>query len=128
MTEKGRKVMGKAKDFVKTVAGAVTSGDENREYFSHLIEQTNERSVKAALRKYFENLIEETRERSGKRSHRKYFANLLRESNERSTQSLIQRRRTAMVKDTLLLAINQAREGVNEVDDPRAQALFETTA
>ena len=128
MTEKSKKVMGKAKDFVKRVAEAVTPGDENREYFSNLIKETNERSVKGALRKYFNNLIEETSERSAKRSHRKYFANLLKESNERSTQSLIRRRRTAMIKDSLVVAIHQAREGVGEVDDPRAQALFETTA
>ena len=128
VTEKSKKVMGKAKDFVKRVAEAVTPGDENGEYFSNLIKETNERSVKGALRKYFNNLIEETSERSAKRSHRKYFANLLKESNERSTQSLNQRRRTTRVKDTLLVAISQAREGVGQVDNPRAQALLETTA
>jgi len=101
MTEKGKKVMGRAKDLVKRAAEAVTSGDKNREYFANLIKETNERSVKGALRKYFKNLIEETSERSAKRSYRKYFANLLKESNERSTQSLIHRRRTAMIKDTL---------------------------
>jgi len=105
---KEQKVMGRAKNLVKRVAEAVTPGDENREYFSNLIKETNERSVKGALRKY--------------------FANLLKESNERSTQSLIRRRRTAMIKDSLVVAIRQAREGVGEVDDPRAQALFETTA
>jgi len=81
MTEKGKKVMGRAKDLVKRAAEAVTSGDKNREYFANLIKETNERSVKGALRKYFKNL--------------------LKESNERSTQSLIHRRRTAMIKDTL---------------------------
>jgi len=128
VTEKSKKVMGRAKNLVKRVAEAVTPGDENREYFSNLIKETNERSVKGALRKYFNNLIEETSERSAKGALRKYFANLLKESNERSTQSLIRRRRTAMIKDSLVVAIRQAREGVGEVDDPRAQALFETTA
>ena len=69
--------MGKAKDLVKRVAEAVTAGDENREYFNNLIKETNERSVKGALRKYFEHLIQETSERSAKRSDRKYFANTL---------------------------------------------------
>src|SRR5215207_3866522 len=95
---KEQKVMGRAKDLVKRVAEAVTPGDENREYFSNLIKETNERSVKGALRKYFNNL--------------------LKESNERSTQSLIRRRHTAMIKDSLVVAIHQAREGVGEVDDP----------
>jgi len=77
VTEKGKKVMGRAKDLVKRVAEAVTPGDENGEYFANLIKETNERSIKGALRKYFDHLIQETSERSAKRSDRKYFANTL---------------------------------------------------
>lgn len=36
--------------------------------------------------------------------------------------------RTAAIKDLLTQAINRAREDVGKVDDPKAQALFETTA
>ncbi len=149
MTEKGKEAIDRAKELVKKAAGAVTpGGGGDREYFSNLLKETNERSVKGALRKYFQNLIKETSERSAERSHRTYFSSLLKETSERSikgpyrsyfnklikeskarsTQSLVQEQRTAMIKDTLLMAISQAREGVGEVGDPRAQALYETTA
>jgi hypothetical protein len=109
VTEKGKEAIDKAKGLIKKAAGAVTpGGGENREYFSNLIKKTNERSIKGPYRNYFNKLIKE--------------------SNARSAQSLIQEQRTAMIKDTLLMAISQAREGVGEVGDPRAQALYETTA
>jgi hypothetical protein len=109
VTEKGKEAIDKAKGLIKKAARAVTpGGGENREYFSNLIKKTNERSIKGPYRNYFNKLIKE--------------------SNARSAQSLIQEQRTAMIKDTLLMAISQAREGVGEVGDPRAQALYETTA
>ena len=109
MTEKGKEALDKAKDLVKKAAGAVTPDDRsNREYFSNLIKQTTQRSEKGPLRKYFRNLIKETTQRSEK--------------------ALIRRRRTTEIKDILNHGISQVREGVGEVDDPRGQALFETTA
>ena len=109
MTEKGKEALGKAKGLVKKAAGAVTPGHRsNREYFSNLIEETTHRSERGPLRKYFSNVIKETTQRSEK--------------------ALIRRRRTNEIKDILNHGISQAREGVGEVDDPRGQALFETTA
>ena len=110
MTEKGKETLDKVKDLVKKAAGAVTPGDRggNREYFKNLIKHTTQRSEKGPIRKYFRNLIEETTQRSEK--------------------ALIRRRRTTEIKDLLNNAISRTREGVGEVDDPRGQALFETTA
>ena len=64
----------------------------------------------------------------GHRSNREYFRNLIKETTQRSEKALIRRRRTTEIKDLLNHGISQAREGVGEVDDPRGQALFETTA
>ena len=109
MTEKGKEALDKAKGLVKRAAGAVTPGHRsNREYFRNLIKETTHRSERGPLRKYFSNLIKETTQRSEK--------------------ALIRRRRTTEIKDILNHGISQAREGVGEVDDPRGQALFETTA
>ncbi len=109
MTEKGKEALDKAKGLVKRAAGAVTPGHRrNREYFRNLIEETTLRSERGPLRKYFSDLIKETTQRSEK--------------------ALIRRRRTTEIKDLLNHGISQAREGVGEVDDPRGQALFETTA
>ena len=109
MTEKGKEAVDKAKGLIKKAAGAVTPGDRgNRQYFSNLIKETRERSIKGPLRKYFRDRI--------------------RESDKRSAKALIRRRHTTEIKTILGDAINQAREGVGEVDDPRAQAMFETTA
>jgi hypothetical protein len=38
------------------------------------------------------------------------------------------RRHTANIKQSLISTIGHLREDVNQVDDPRAKALFETTA
>jgi len=109
MTEKGKEAIDKAKELVKKAAGAVTpGGGGDREYFSNLLKETNERSVKGPLREYFRNRIKQT--------------------DKRSAQSLIRRHRTTKIKDLLTETISQAREGVDEVDDPKAQALYETTA
>jgi hypothetical protein len=108
MTEKGKEAVDKAKDLIKKAAGVVTRDGGNRQYFSNLIKETHERSTKGPLRKYFRDRI--------------------RESDKRSAKALIRRRHTTEIKAILSDAINQAREGVGEVDDPRAQAMFETTA
>ena len=109
MTEKGKEALDKAKDLVKRAAGAVSPGHRsNREYFRNLIKQTTHRSEKGPRRKYFRNLIKQTTQRSEK--------------------ALVRRRRTIEIKDLLNHGISQVREGVGEVDDPRGQALFETTA
>ena len=99
-----------------------------RRYFENLTKNTSERSAKRSHRLYFSSLLKETSARSIKGPYRNYFNKLIKESKAISAQSLVQDQRTAMFKDTLLMAIRPAREDAGEVGDSRVRALYETTA